>query len=235
MISNALTFSAGLHRFQQESLSLLTGVLDTSGAVSYLIDGCGKPVCYRTARVEQRMHRDYLQNHRQHDPLNPTLFMDDDAMVVRMNDLVSHGDRQDHSYYRHFVDPWGVKDIVEIFLRLDDRLVAGFALINAQDQKSVNTAYLQKVQKLHNFLQFSLAETFDSPRNLQFTQFCEHHQLTNKERLVVELVARGLPNKVIADRLDCSLATIKTHLQHIFQKLSINSKNELVALLFRTK
>jgi DNA-binding NarL/FixJ family response regulator len=82
-------------------------------------------------------------------------------------------------------------------------------------------------------MQLSLEQSLSSPKNRDLDDFCANHHLTNKERMVVELVTQGLPNKTIANDLDCSLATVKTHLQHIFQKLSINSKNELIALLYQ--
>jgi DNA-binding CsgD family transcriptional regulator len=233
MNSNSPAHSVGLYKFQQESLGLLTGVLDVPKAISYLIDEKGKPVCYKVHQLQLSMHREYLNTYHQYDPLYPTLFSNKDADVVKMSDLVSCYERDEHPYFQKFINPWGVRDIVEIFLRLDNHLTAGFALFNLNNQPVIDAGYIRRVSKLHEFMQFSLEQSFASPKNLEFNSICNHYQLTNKERLVVELVTQGLSNKVIASDLDCGLATVKTHLQHIFQKLSINSKNELVALLFQ--
>jgi len=45
----------------------------------------------------------------------------------------------------------------------------------------------------------------------------------------VRLVGQHLSNPEIADRLFVSRATVKTHLVHIFAKLGINSRSELLA------
>ncbi|WP_375572526.1 LuxR C-terminal-related transcriptional regulator [Seohaeicola saemankumensis] len=52
--------------------------------------------------------------------------------------------------------------------------------------------------------------------------------LTNREYAVVELIARGDSNKVIARELDLSEATVKFHIKNVFSKLNVNSR-KLVA------
>ena len=53
--------------------------------------------------------------------------------------------------------------------------------------------------------------------------------LTPTEIRVVELVAEGLPNRDIASRLFVSLATVKTHLVHVYAKLRLRTRAELAA------
>lgn len=57
--------------------------------------------------------------------------------------------------------------------------------------------------------------------------------LTPTEREVVQLVAEGLSNPDIASRLFISRATVKTHLTHVFTKLGITNRAQLVALASR--
>ena len=51
--------------------------------------------------------------------------------------------------------------------------------------------------------------------------------LTAKELEVVELIADGLSNPEIADRLFISRRTVETHLAHIFRKLTIGNRTHL--------
>ncbi|MGL5910887.1 MAG: response regulator [Phycicoccus sp.] len=53
--------------------------------------------------------------------------------------------------------------------------------------------------------------------------------LTSREREVLVLVARGRSNRVIADELFVSEATVKTHLQRIFDKLEVTDRASAVA------
>jgi len=54
-------------------------------------------------------------------------------------------------------------------------------------------------------------------------------KLSVRESEVVRHVATGLCNKDLAMRLAISQATVKVHLTHIFQKLGVQSRAELVA------
>jgi DNA-binding NarL/FixJ family response regulator len=52
--------------------------------------------------------------------------------------------------------------------------------------------------------------------------------LTWREQQVVDLVAEGLSNKAIATRLGISTRTVEGHLNHVFAKVGIVSRTELV-------
>jgi len=54
--------------------------------------------------------------------------------------------------------------------------------------------------------------------------------LTPTELEVVALVAKGLTNPRIAERLFVSRATVKTHLYHVFTKLGVTNRAELAAM-----
>jgi DNA-binding NarL/FixJ family response regulator len=56
--------------------------------------------------------------------------------------------------------------------------------------------------------------------------------LTDREREVLELVMHGFGNKAIADRLGVTVAAVKWHLQHIYEKLHVHSRTE-AALKFQ--
>jgi DNA-binding NarL/FixJ family response regulator len=52
--------------------------------------------------------------------------------------------------------------------------------------------------------------------------------LTPRERQVLALVAEGLPNKLVADRLGVSERTAKFHVGQVLQKLGAHSRTEAV-------
>jgi len=57
--------------------------------------------------------------------------------------------------------------------------------------------------------------------------------LTPTELQVVDLVAQGLTNPQIAQRMFVTRGTVKVHLGHIFTKLEVGSRSELTALAVR--
>lgn len=55
------------------------------------------------------------------------------------------------------------------------------------------------------------------------------NSLTPTELQIVELVAQGLTNPQIGDRLFISRRTVQTHLSHVFTKLGVSTRAELAA------
>jgi len=51
-------------------------------------------------------------------------------------------------------------------------------------------------------------------------------QLTDREREVLTLVGEGLPNKLIARRLEISEKTVKSHLTRIFRELRVTDRTQ---------
>jgi two-component system response regulator DctR len=56
-------------------------------------------------------------------------------------------------------------------------------------------------------------------------------ELTQRERDVMSLVSKGLPNKLIADQLEISVRTVEVHRSRVFDKMDVKSAVELANLL----
>ena len=57
--------------------------------------------------------------------------------------------------------------------------------------------------------------------------------LTPREPEVLQLLARGLQNVEIANRLVISPKTVGTHIEHIYRKLGVRSRVEALAAGYR--
>ncbi len=59
--------------------------------------------------------------------------------------------------------------------------------------------------------------------------------LSERERDVLHLMVQGFPNSAIAETLSISLPTVKTHVQHILQKLHVSDRTQAALLAMRLK
>ena len=60
-------------------------------------------------------------------------------------------------------------------------------------------------------------------------------RLSSREREIAELVAQGLNNQEIADRLVVSMATVKSHMQHILKKIGGTSRVHIAIMVLEAR
>jgi len=103
------------------------------------------------------------------------------------------------------------------FLSADNSLLE--LLLPLKEQLAKGSPSLKFVQHLLGQLgQFSMGSGNDPTRPLE--------ELSVREEQVLILVAEGLANKEIAQRLFISLHTVKTHIRHILRKLDVSSRTQ---------
>jgi LuxR family maltose regulon positive regulatory protein len=69
----------------------------------------------------------------------------------------------------------------------------------------------------------SILETFPAPSPKRPLQSAP---LSEREMQILQLLSLGLSNSAVADQLYISLATVKTHIRHIFEKLGVDNRVE---------
>jgi DNA-binding NarL/FixJ family response regulator len=59
--------------------------------------------------------------------------------------------------------------------------------------------------------------------------------LTTREEEVLVMLSKGYSNKEIADRIELSVDTVRSHLKHIYEKMHVRSRAEAVARYMTSK
>ena len=91
---------------------------------------------------------------------------------------------------------------------------------------------LECVRKVHSGEQWldreSMARAFGRVMRRESAARAAARILTPRETEVAQMVAQGLRNKIIAERLSISEGTVKIHLHNIYEKVKVNGRLELV-------
>lgn len=85
-----------------------------------------------------------------------------------------------------------------------------------------------------SLLQAALANAMIEP-SLHHEATLLTEPLSERERDVLRLMVEGLANGAIADALTISVPTVKTHVQHILQKLHVSDRTQAALLALRLK
>jgi DNA-binding NarL/FixJ family response regulator len=86
------------------------------------------------------------------------------------------------------------------------------------------TAYIEKQAFDRTVFRRVVEETKPMYRSMS-----ELHSLTEREREVLDLLAQGLTNKEIAEKLYITTNTVKRHLKAIFEKLDVHTRSAATA------
>jgi DNA-binding NarL/FixJ family response regulator len=106
----------------------------------------------------------------------------------------------------------------------------GYLLKRAQPEKIIDA--IKEAQEGGVPMTPEIARKVIGQFRQQATTQSEVENLTDREREVLELVMHGHANKAIAERLGVTVAAVKFHLQHIYEKLHVHSRTE-AALKFK--
>jgi DNA-binding NarL/FixJ family response regulator len=101
-----------------------------------------------------------------------------------------------------------------------DAGAVGYLLKDAEPEELIRG--LEAAARGESPLAPQAAQALVSARAAQQTE----PELTPREREVLALLADGLPNKLIARRLDISEKTVKAHLTSIFQRIGVTDRTQ---------
>jgi DNA-binding CsgD family transcriptional regulator len=205
-----------------EAVHFAQSMLDGSATAFYEVDEGYNLRRFLLSGIPEPFHRQYLEGMSEFDPQHPRHA--GGLAVARLSETT--GDRQpcETTLYRSFVDQCGIVDMVDFFFRRDDQIVAGMSVAWDRHAKIPEGAAII-AQKIHQYLQFNLVGRSSAPDDGQ------RYGLTSREMDVARLLCCGRTNREIGECLKIGQATVKTHLIHIFEKLGVETRSAVVAMM----
>jgi DNA-binding CsgD family transcriptional regulator len=146
--------------------------------------------------------------------------------IARLKEEIVRSPCAEFAAYETFCSAYGIVDSVEFFFRRDGEIFAGLN-VGWSDPKAIPDGMASLVPVMHEYLQYNLTPVVG---NATGSGVAARFALTDRETEVLELLSCGQTNRDIAECLSLRLPTVKTHIQHIFEKLGVETRSAAVAV-----
>lgn len=199
-------------------------ILEASATAYYAIDEDHNLRRFQLCGIPEPFHRQYVEGMSRFDPQHPRHA--DGLDVARLSEASEECRGRETALFCSFARECGIVDMVNFFFRHNDQIVAGMSVAWGPEARIPEGA-VAIARKIHRYLEFNLvacSSLYDRDRRFG---------LTSREMDVVRLLCCGRTNREISECLNIGQATVKTHLVHIFEKLGVETRSAVVALMAR--
>ncbi|MGI9285089.1 MAG: response regulator transcription factor [Pseudomonadales bacterium] len=217
------------NQFQRQSLTLVNELVDITSSVFYLVAPEMRHRGVVLNNLNADVEKEYQKKFKHLDPLNPAKFKNTDDRVVTIDAQIPFAKLRQTIYYQDFMLPHDHRYVADMFFRFQGEIIAVLSMLRHESLGSFTGDELTLLCKVQPFLEYTLNTVYLPKRVTERQSIKEKYALTARELDVLELIIAGASNKLIASELGLGLATVKTHLLHIFQKTGVSSRTELLS------
>jgi DNA-binding CsgD family transcriptional regulator len=217
--------------FIDKTMNYLESLLSSDRIAFYKVAEDQNMIDFTLKNIDYSFHRGYLHEMHAFDPLH----------VSRLNrsgapQKLYHLSREERDClpqatvrYRSFLNCYGVSDVLELLFRFEGHVVAGASILYSDGRPAgCESAQLQAA---HAYIEFNLEQYIRQSSQYLSTTLSNRFGLSSREIDVIELICCGRTNSEIAELLQIGLATVKTHLIKIYQKLGVENRASVVAFM----
>lgn len=215
-----------LAAFSQNFVQQVQRVLTIDGYLIYNINNDNQAYNYHAVNIDQSSLTEYIDQRVESDPVSFRRFYHAQQHHV---ELLNQHDC--NAEYFDFMQRWKIQDTAEVFFRKrNGDPILGISMLRQQQHPLFSP---QDQNILQSFYGLSENYFYHHADSIDREYISSVYRLTKTEVTVLEQLLTGINNLTVAQNLSCSLATIKTHVQHIYQKINVNNRQELLCKFLR--
>jgi DNA-binding CsgD family transcriptional regulator len=227
-----MSISKSPEEFQRELFGLTSRLLPVDGQrFNIYVPNLHLHQEVSTGGKVHEMTEDYVANYWALDPMHPSNFEETDTVVVTNSMLMTDHSWQKTEIFKKFFQPHGYFHNADVFFRQKERIIAVLTLIRKGPADRFTDHEVELLKRVQPFIQYTLGKVYLPKRVHNRQSMSDKFGLTVRELDVVELALTGASNKVLVNKLNISLPTLRTHLQNIYSKVGVHSNSELISNL----
>jgi len=182
--------------------------------------------------VDAYLHKYYSQDYLQY-----LYEISTETIVYRDTDIMDDERREKTDFFRKFLLPADIPYGCGIIVRHKGRVFAVFNLFRNKELGDFTDKDIEILNILKNHVENMLVALTSLDQRQQFVEQCcdearECYGLTERESEVLRLLTEGLSNSEICERMTVSISTVKKHIYHLFGKMQVKSRTQLIHQLY---
>ena len=217
--------------FIDSTFHVLRNALHASSFAYYSVDRNYNLYDFVCADVPDDLYRLYIRDMYRIDPLHVSRVAAHDTAVVRMDDAPGYMPSADLVEYTRFMRRHGVVNNIDLIFRYDSEIKAGLSVMWTAGDPAPSARDFRLADDLQTYIEFNLSDHLEASSAVVGHRAVTEFHLTRREADVAKLICAGRTNADIAACLGIGIATVKTHLIHVFDKMGVDNRSGLVARL----
>ena len=215
-------------QFIDATLRLGHEALGASRVAFYRVDDALNLHDFACSGVPSAFHRLYVREMFELDPLHARRISGLRHDITSLDAAAREAPADHVTEYLRYLRSFGIVDSTELLFRDGARVVAGLSLMWTREDRPrpMSDALARGMQR---YIQFNFLERC-AATSASRTGLDRYH-LSRRETEVAELLCVGATNAEIARALGLSLATVRTHVLHIYAKCRVRTRAGLTHLL----
>jgi DNA-binding CsgD family transcriptional regulator len=220
----------GIEDFAAETLTFVREMTSADGITMHVFDENAQRIWLGSRGIPGRFRSAYYDGVMWRiDPLAAVRMGGGSCPLVELGAAERHCDRPNVHRYRSFLGSFGIVDAAEMVFASDGgEHLGGISLLWTHRVERSARREHDLLQSLQRYIQLSFRKALQGTPIGWRRTVARVYRLTRREVQIVELVCAGHSNAQLAQHLDLSVATVKTHLQHVFEKLGVSKRAALV-------
>ena len=217
-----------------ETLRFAGSSLHAPATIFCWLDSDQRIADFQTTGIPPCMMDDYLDGRYVHDPLNVYEIIGGTRDVAFLATERNCRPEESNRMHDQFLHRYGIHDEVNFIFRLDGAAFALLAVLNGPTGGTFADRYFNW-GAMRDYLEFTLKLHPRVRRARQELLLASHFGLTPREIQVVDLLKNGASNMAIAQIMGIGLATVKTYVINILNKLGVENRAAIIAFLAQMK
>ncbi|MBW9054521.1 helix-turn-helix transcriptional regulator [Rhizobium mesosinicum] len=211
------------------TMNYLGAFMGSDRIAFYRVDNGQTMTDFALQNIDHSFHNGYLSGMHAFDPLHVSRLNRADQRAA-----IYHLWRQERdclpqaiSKYRSFLSCFEISDVFELLFRFEGHVVAGASVLY-RDRQTIEPLHISAA---HAYIEFNLQRHIRKSGGYVRMLLTNKLGLSPREIEVIDLICCGRTNSEIAELLQIGMATVKTHLIRIYQKLGVENRASVVAFM----